>query len=155
MCVGGEARRSSVYRGVLLGWRRRRRRCYKEEDEDIVIDGGVRGRRRERRKGKGDGEGRRREEVEERRGTRRTWKSGRRRDRTVRRDREFSRRCQSSLSLSALEEDAGEPPMDHLPFLIRSSSSVCPSILSVRTRLARGVFRVAPMFPSITLIMSN
>lgn len=61
------------------------------------------------------------------------------------------------LSLSALEEDAGEPPMDHLPFLIRSSSSVCPSILSVRTRLrlARGVFRVAPMFPSITLIMSN
>lgn len=60
-----------------------------------------------------------------------------------------------SLSLSALEEDAGEPPMDHLPFLIRSSSSVCPSILSVRTRLARGVFRVAPMFPSITLIMSN
>lgn len=59
------------------------------------------------------------------------------------------------LSLSALEEDAGEPPMDHLPFLIRSSTSVCPSILSVRTRLARGVFRVAPMFPSITLIMSN
>lgn len=59
------------------------------------------------------------------------------------------------LSLSALEEDAGESPMDHLPFLIRSSSSVCPSILSVRTRLARGVFRVAPMFPSITLIMSN
>lgn len=59
------------------------------------------------------------------------------------------------LSLSALEEDAGEPPMDHLPFLIRSSSSVCPSILSVRTRLARGVFRVTPMFPSITLIMSN
>lgn len=27
VCVGGEARRSSVYRGVLLGWRRRRRRC--------------------------------------------------------------------------------------------------------------------------------
>lgn len=64
-----------------------------------MIDGGVRGRRRERRKGKGDGEGRRREEVEERRGMRKTWKSGRRRDRTVRRDREFSRRCQSSLSL--------------------------------------------------------
>lgn len=51
MCVGGEARRSSVYRGVLLGSRRRRRRCYKEEDKDIVIDGGVRGRERKREGG--------------------------------------------------------------------------------------------------------
>lgn len=69
-----------------------------------------------------------------------------------------------SLSLSALEEESGRrrtsdgPPTVPDPiFVTLVRLSVYPLSVRTRPRLARGAFRVAvaPMFPSITLIMSN